>query len=80
MPKDSRYWALNHRVDVIKNRGFDYRGRTYLKSMDKNLLKNSKIRGFIVKLEEIVNEWFYQVKRIKTHFNYIVEADSDVIN
>jgi len=78
--RGSRYWNMKHRTDVLKNQGFDYRGRTYLRSIDNNLLKNRKIRGFVMKLEEIVNDWFYKVKRIKTYFNYVVDADSDDIN
>ena len=70
---------MKSRKNIIKNKGFDYRGRILLKTTDPNLYKNDKIRGFALQLEEIINEWFYQVKRIKTFFNFAVPADSDDI-
>jgi hypothetical protein len=77
---ESRYKALNKRKDVLKNRGFNYKGRILMRTTDPNLYKNDRIRGFAFHLEDILYEWFRQAKRIKTFVNYIVDGDSEDIN
>ena len=64
----SRYKATKSRNNIIKNKGFDYRGKMLLRSTDPNLYKNDRIREFAIIIEEILNEWVLQVKRIKTFF------------
>lgn len=80
MSSESRYRALKNRVNIIKYKGYDYRGRVLMRTTNPNLYKNDAFRGFAIYLERIINEWFLQAKRIKTFFNYIVPADSDDIN
>ena len=75
-----RFATMRSRRNQIKNRGFDYSGRMLLRSTDPNLYKNDNIRGFAVKIEAILNEWWLQAKRIKTFYNFAVPADSDDIN
>lgn len=76
----SRFRAMKTRRTVPHKRGYDYRGRILLRTTDPNLYKNDRIRGFALHLEEIIQEWWRQAKRIKTFFNYAVPADSDDIN
>ena len=76
----SRFKTMKSRRNIIRNKGYDYRGRILLRTTDPNLYKNDRIRGFAIFLEDIIQEWFLQVKRIKTFFNYAVPADSDDIN
>ena len=71
---------MKTRVDNNAKIGYDYRGRILIRSTDPNLYKNDTLRGFAVHLEEIIQNWIRQVKRIKTFVNYIVPADDDNIN
>lgn len=76
----SRYKAMKTRRNYLVNRGFRYNGRILLRTTDPNLYKNERLRGYAAILEKIINEWILQVKRIKTFYNYAVDADSDDIN
>lgn len=76
----SRFGAMKSRRDFLRNRGFRYNGRILIRTTDPNLYKNERLRGYANILERIINEWILQVKRIKTFYNYAVDADSDDIN
>lgn len=76
----SRYSAAKHRLDIMNNKGFDYKDMILMRSMTQILFKNPMFLGFAQKIEDIVFDWFYQAKSIKKFFNYIVPMDSDDIN
>ncbi len=76
----SRYKTSRHRIDNIKYKGFDYRGRMLLKSMDNNLLKAPAFADFAVKIEDVLNWLVFKIKDIKRFSNIFIEKDSDDIN
>lgn len=77
---ESKYKAMKTRVEVLKNRGFDYNGRILLRTTDNNLYKNDNIRGYAVRLEPILQLWFRMTKQIKAWSNYAVPKDTNDIN
>ena len=80
MATESRYKALQTRVDDRKNNGYNYDGKILLRTTDPNLYKNDRMRGFALKLEPIIQSWFRMVKQIKTFVNYHVPQDTNNIN
>ena len=77
---DSRYKIMKNRKTLIKYSGFAYQRRMLMKTTDNNLYNNDALRGFAQKIEFILNEWFYQVKRVKLFINYVVPPDYDQTN
>lgn len=71
----TRYDILNQRLDRKKYLGSDYEGRLFLRTMSNHMLYNPNLNGFLVKIEKIFYELIQQVKRIKTHRNFIVPRD-----
>lgn len=77
----SLYKLRNTRLNQLRNRGFDYRGRIFLRNTDPNLYKNVKLNNFVVRLEAMVQNWFDTTKKIKLFRNYNFEKDDiDIIN
>lgn len=76
--EESRYRASKHRIDEIKNTGFNYRDNILLKTMDPNILKNINVLGFAQKLEATINRWIFEAKAIKKFSNFFVDKDEDL--
>jgi len=71
LPK-SVFEITEHSRDVIKNRGFDYEGHIFERTMSKFLFAEEKRAGILAKMEAVVFELIERVKLIKNHFNYSV--------
>ena len=56
--------------NVIKNKGFDYKGKIFEKSMSSFLFREEKRAAILEEIEKIVYEMIEQVKDIKKTFDY----------
>ncbi len=77
MTTDSRYKPMNKRLTQLRHTGFDFRGRILVRTLDNNLFKNPVLRGFLVKLESIITEWFMQTRNIKVFRQIAIEKDDE---
>jgi hypothetical protein len=68
--KKSLYETAEHSRDDIKNKGFDYHGRIFEKTMSSLIFREEKRSGILASLEEIYYEMIQRVKTIKLHFDY----------
>jgi hypothetical protein len=76
----SVYDYRKHSRDVYKNTGYDYEGRIFMRNISGNLLKNRHIKGFVIKMELIVNLWLKEIKKLKISNNYAIDKNTTYIN
>lgn len=68
--KKSLYEVTEHSRDNILNKGFDYHGRLFEKTMSSFLFREEKRSSILAKVEEVFFELIERVKGIKIHFDY----------
>ena len=76
----SRYDVLKNRLNSDKHLGYKYKGLIFIRSIDNNLLSNPIVKGFVSRLEDIIQAWVYNAKSIKKFVNYNIDKNSDKIN
>lgn len=77
----SLYKLRNRRVNNLLNKGYNYNDKLYIRNTNPELYKNFRIRKFVLYLEQIVQNWFDSVKKIKLFTNYNFHKDDvDLIN
>jgi len=75
-PNESPYYLLKHRKDQLKNTGFDYKGQILKRTMSRQMFdKNPYLDAILLKLENIWQYLFDEVKSIKTYFNYAADKN-----
>lgn len=80
-PTESPYYQLKHRKDVIRNFGYDYKGKILLKSLSSQMFnKNQYLTALIIKLEDMWQFMFDSVKSIKVFANYALDKNEKRIN
>ena len=79
MKVESRYKPIKRRLEVIKNGGFDYRNRILVNSIDNNLFKNATLRGYLIKVEKVLTNWFIQTRKIKLFRQIALDKDDESI-
>jgi hypothetical protein len=68
--KQSLYDITENSRNDIKNKGFDYKGKIFEKTMSSFIFREEKRTNILAKLEEVFYEVIQQVKQIKIHFDY----------
>ncbi len=68
------------RLDRLKNRGFDYEGKIFEKSLSPMILNDPNRREILSQYERIVQFLIEKTKTIKTFINYTVDKDYNKIN
>ena len=68
--KKSLYDVTENSRNNILNKGFDYRGKLFEKTMSPLLFREEKRAGILASLEEIYYELIQRVKKIKIHFDF----------
>jgi len=56
----------------------NYRGRILSNSLSPRILNNSRMSGFIIKLENIIQSWIDEVTKIKLSLNYRSKNVEDI--
>ena len=77
---ESLYKKTATRLDKLKNRGFDYRGRIFEKSMSPLLFADPTRKGILNEYEKLIYFLVEKVKLIKTFYNYTVDKDYTKLN
>lgn len=68
--KKSLYECTEHSRDQILNKGFDYHGQIFKKTMSSFLFKDETRSAILSYIEEVFYEMIEQVKTIKTFYHY----------
>lgn len=68
--KQSLYEVTENSRNDIKNKGFDYHGRIFEKTMSSFIFREENRTNILLKVEEIFYELIQRVKKIKIHFDY----------
>jgi hypothetical protein len=78
--KKSLYTVSTTRLDRLKNRGFDYEGKIFQKSMSPYLFGDPKRRSILAEYEKIFYFLVEKAKYVKIFYNYTVPKDYKPIN
>lgn len=70
--KQSLYDITEHHRDVVTNKGFNYEGQLFKRTMSNFMFLEEKRSNILEKIEAVVFELIENTKNIKNHFNYIV--------
>jgi hypothetical protein len=70
--KKSLYEIAEHQQDVVTNKGFDYQGHIFERSMSSFMFRDPTRASLLAQIESVVFELIERVKTIKNHVNYIV--------
>lgn len=73
--KKSLYKISESRLNVLKNRGFNYEGKILKKSLSSYLYKDPKREEILNEFEKIVFFSVEKIKLIKAFFNYTADKD-----
>ncbi len=76
----SFYNTMKTRLNTNKNLGFNYKGKILIRNTSPTLYANPLMRGFAIKLESMLANWFRSVKLLRTMSNPAVEKDTNYIN
>ncbi len=68
--KQSLYEVTENSRNDIKNKGFDYHGKLFEKTMSSLLFREEKRANILAVIEEVFYEMIQRVKQIKIHFDY----------
>lgn len=77
---ESLYKKAGTRLDKLKNRGFDYQGKIFEKSMSPLLFADPTRKDILNEYEKLIFFLVEKVKMIKTFYNYTVDKDYTKIN
>lgn len=68
--KKSLYEVTEHSRDNILNKGFDYKGKIFEKTMSSFLFREERRANILGYIEEVYYELIQRVKLIKIHFDF----------
>lgn len=68
--KKSLYEVAEHSQDNILNKGFDYHGQLFQKTMSSFMFREANRANILSVLEEVYYELIQRVKTIKIFFDY----------
>ena len=74
----NRFEAKDQRL-VNKKKEYEYKGRIVINTMSPALLSNSKLVGFLTKVDEMFTKLVNEVKQIKFSRNPMVDRPEDII-
>lgn len=66
-------YCLEHRNDIIKNMGYDYRGAVLRNSLSKVMFIETKREGILNQIETIIDYLIDHVKNIKKQYNWTMD-------
>jgi len=76
--EQSKYDA--YKKFFYKGRKPEYKGRILINNLSPRIVRNTKVSNLLVKLEEIIQNWFDSASYIKKKINYRVgKEDNDTI-
>jgi hypothetical protein len=78
--RESKIFASNHRLDNLKNRGFNYKGKQIKKSISHYILEDPIKNEIINSWESLIFELTERTKMIKKTFNYTIEKNFTKFN
>jgi hypothetical protein len=78
--KESLYKFATNRKTRLKNRGFNYKGKIFERSMSPVLFNEQTRADILGEYEKIIYFLVEKVKLIKTFYNYTVDKDYSEIN
>lgn len=73
--KNSLYKVSEHSRDNIANKGYDYEGKLFEKTMSKMLFFDSKRANILSYMEKVMHELIQRTKQIKIHFDFAKQKD-----
>jgi hypothetical protein len=73
--KESLYNVTENSRNDIKNKGFDYKGKIFEKTMSSFLFREEKRANILAQIETIYYDLIQRVKQIKIHFDYAKKKD-----
>lgn len=77
---ESLYNKAYSRLDKLKNRGFDYEGKIFQRSMSPLLFADPTRKGILDQYEKLVFFMVEKVKYIKVFYNYTVSKNYKKLN
>ncbi len=80
MKSISIYDNVESRLTKMKNRGFDYEGKIFERSMSPILFNDEKRRDILLEFEKVFFHMIEKTKLIKTSKNYTVDKDEKHLN
>ena len=80
MIKQSWYEFIESQNDDRSNKGFDYEGKIFEKTLSNQLLNGDENRVLILaSIEKVVNQLFETTKYIKNYINYTVPKNNKYV-
>jgi hypothetical protein len=77
---ESLYNVSNHRLDRLKNKGFNYKCKLFEKSMSPLLFADPTRKSILDEYEKLIYFLIEKVKLIKTFYNYTVDKNYKNLN
>lgn len=78
--KNSIYDFIHSQNDVRLNKGFDYEGKIFERTMSPQILNGDKNRSDIIaSIESVVYQLFETTKYIKNYINYTVPKNNKYV-
>jgi hypothetical protein len=80
MEKKSWYEFIESQNDVRGNKGFDYEGRIFEKTLSNQILNGDSNRvDILASIEKVVYQLFETTKYIKNYINYTVPKNNKYV-
>lgn len=73
--KQSLYKVSENRLNKLKNRGYDYKGKILKRTLSSYIYRDPKREEILDQFEKSLYFIVQQIKTIKTFFNYTVDKD-----
>ena len=73
--KKSLYKVAENSRNQILNKGFDYQGKIFEKTMSSFIFREEKRTNILAMIEAVFYETIERVKQIKIHFDYTKKKD-----
>ena len=77
---DSLYDIANNRLTRGQNKGFDYQGKIFQRTLSPFIMAEEKRAGILSSFETMIYFLIEKVKYIKTYYNYTVPKDYKNLN
>lgn len=71
--RNSLYEVTKHRLDVLDNTGFDYKGKIFSRTMSPYIFNESKRASILTELEKTFQFLIDSTKNIKKQFNFTLD-------
>lgn len=78
--KKSWFEFIETQDEIINNKGFDYEGKIFEKTLSNQVLQGDENRMSIINsIERVVYQWFESTKYIKNYINYTVKKNNKYV-